>query len=202
MGVTLLFFFSDLKPNNIVLTADGHVRLIDFGLAKSHRFQRLQILPHQIAHYSSPEVWNEQPAGLASDWFPYGVIITYLFQLRLPFEGDNIQVIRRRAQSGQPNLDDMPSEYPDSIKKFIKKLLAVEPADRLKQVSSDEFFGLNGDGVTPFPFKPGKIKIPEYTSSKAPIYTTDDISFYERLEGRALRLPSSEFLESKYFESL
>ena len=48
---TRLDFFSYLKPNNIVLTRDGHVRLIDFGLATNLNKEPMRILPYQIPQY-------------------------------------------------------------------------------------------------------------------------------------------------------
>ena len=194
--------FSDLKPNNIVLTKDGHVRLIDFGLARYVTNEEIRILPRQVAHYSSPEVWNKKPAGLVSDWWPYGVIIAYLYQLRLPFEGNTKDDIQKCAQSGQPFLDDMPHQQIDYVKDFIKKLLVVEPADRLSKVSENEFFGSNGDRVTPLQFRPGVVKIPVVTSSREAKFDTDDPTYYEKLEGHVVRIPSQEYLESEYFKSL
>ena len=185
-----------MKPNNIALTKDGHVRLIDFGMCTILRNKKQEVLPKQTAHYCSPEVWNKKPAGLASDWWSYGVIIAYLYQLRLPFEGDDEEDIQEEVLF-PPNLKDM---YPYGVKKFIMKLLEVDPEKRLSKVSKDEFFGLKGDSVTQRPFKPRNIEIPPIEPSADAEYFTDDPTVYDMLEGNVIRIPPPEFFASEYYK--
>ena len=198
----LLDFFSDLKPNNIALTKDGHVRLIDFGLVTLLLDGNLEELPNQIPHYAAPEVWKKKPAGFASDWWAYGVIITYLYQLRLPFDGKTVKEIRKRADSGQPSLDQMRPQWMGNIKIFIKQLLVVDPEKRLSNVSKDKFFGVNGKDVTKLPFKPRNIKTPSVIPTGENLYFSEDQSVYEVLESSAIRIPPADFFASDYYKSI
>ena len=181
---------------------DGQIRLIDFGLASDLQDGKLQVLPNQIPHYAAPEVWNKKLAGLPSDWFAYGVIITYLYQLRLPFDGSTKEEIRQLADSGKPSLDPMHPQYVGNVKQFILKLLEVDPEKRLSKVSEDEFFGLNGAGVTAVPFKPVNIEIPPIEPSGKTIYFSENPLVYEILESNVIRIPPSSFYESDYYKSI
>ena len=151
----------------------------------------MQILPPQNVQYSSPEVWNKKPAGLVSDWFPYGVIIAFLFQLRNPFENNT----KKNAQFDHPDLSGILQE---DVKKFISKLLKEDPDQRLSKVSSDEFF----NSITETPFQPGDVDMPAYTSSKKAEYFTDNPLCYEILESNVIRLPSTELFSSDYYKSI
>ena len=198
------FCFSDLKPDNIVLTKDGEVRLIDFSHFRNLVNSRQEILPKQVAQYSSPEVFKCLPAGLASDWWSYGVIIAYLYQLKLPFEGDTPDKIQEHARSGEPKLENV---WPSEAKKLIKECLFVDPEKRPLKVSTHKLFenirfaAANGLPKKK-PFVPGPVKIPVTVSSKQPVYVTDDPLIYEELEASVIRIPSVKFLEAKSFKRL
>ena len=183
------WFFSDLKPNNIVLSKDGGVRLIDFGHATDLQRKKLQILPKQNHHYSSPEVLKKEPAGLASDWWPFAVIIAYLYQLYVPFNGCSEEEIRKRVLAGKPNIEDVKSE---AAKELIKKLLVLDPELRPKKVSDDAFFA---DVNSIVPFQPVNIKCKVQMPSKAAVFETNDSAVYEYLEVNTIRIPSSEYLD-------
>ena len=196
----ILDFFSDLKPNNIALTKNGHVRLIDFGHAENLQDGKLHVLPCQIPHFAAPEVWHKKLAGLASDWFAYGVIITLLYQLRLPFDGKTVEEIRKLADSDKPSLDAMRPQMGD-VNEFIKKLLVADPDKRLSNVSKDKFF-VNGMGVTKLQFKPRNIKIPSIKPKEGAKYFSEDQSVYEQLESSAIRIPPTDFFASDYYKSI
>ena len=190
-----------MKPNNIALTKDGHVRLIDFGLAANLQDGKLQVLPSQIPQFVAPEVWNKKLAGLASDWFAYGVIIAYLYHLRLPFDGETVKEYRELIDSEKPSLDEMRPQMGD-VNEFIKKLLVVDPEKRLSNVSKDEFFGINGDGVTAVPFKPVNIEIPPVIPTGETQYFSENHLVCEKLESLAIRIPPTDFFASDYYESI
>ena len=187
-----------MKPNNIVLTRDGNVRLIGFGHSTFIRPDKSAILPSQIAQFSSPEVWKKQPASHPSDWWTYGVIIAKLYQLKVPFDGDTKEEIQKKAQSGEPDVEEV---QPAAAKEFVSKLLKVNPADRPSQVSSDKLFNTLKTNAPKTPFKPGTIKYNVQMPSKEAEYVTDDPTIYAKLE-TDIRIPSTEFLDSECFTSL
>ena len=173
------------------MTREGHVRLIDFGNASNLQNEPMQRLPSQIPQFSPPEVWNKKLAGLASDWFPYGVNIAYLFQLRNPFENNT----KENAQFDHPDLCDI---LQIDVKKFILKLLVEDPDKRLSKVSSHEFF----NNIIETPFQPDDVDIPAYAPPEDAVYFTDNPYLYESLESSVIRIPSLEFFSSDCYKSI
>ena len=183
-----------MKPNNVVLSQNGGVRLIDFGHATDLQKKKLKVLPKQTAYFSSPEVWKQEPAGLPSDWFSYGVNIVYLYQLKVPFDGRSEEEIQKHVLDGKPDVEDVKDE---AAKDLIKKLLVVDPELRPKKVSDDAFFA---DVNAIVPFQPVNIKCNVHKPSKAAVFETNDTAIYEFLEAATIRIPTAEYLD--YVKSL
>uniref|UniRef100_A0A914PNS2 Protein kinase domain-containing protein n=1 Tax=Panagrolaimus davidi TaxID=227884 RepID=A0A914PNS2_9BILA len=106
----------DLKLDNIALTPNGHVKLLDFGCSRD--ITTPQILPEQCKDYEAPEVAAKKPSGAPSDFYAFGIVILKLLQKKNP--------MKIHEKIGDTIADD-----------FISKLLIANPADRLK---ADEIF--------------------------------------------------------------
>lgn len=79
----------DLKLDNVVLTEDGHVKLIDFGMSKDRLMEDATTdticgTPSSMA----PEIIKREPYGKAVDWWALGVMIYEMCVGCAPFEGD------------------------------------------------------------------------------------------------------------------
>ena len=187
-----------MKPNNIVFTKDGYVRLIDFGLTVKLSDKPLKKLPKQNAEYSAPEVFKGHPAGFASDRWSFGVIIALLFQLKHPFAGDTEEDIQKHAESGSPNINDV---EPLEAQNLIKKCLIVDPVARIKDISSHDLFKTVKEGF-PCRFKPGYYEIPETLTPMENKCVSSNPAIYEELEGDAIFIPTSEYFASNEFTSI
>jgi formylglycine-generating enzyme required for sulfatase activity len=122
----------DVKPANLMLNAEGRVKVVDFGLAvptENELFVATAIAG--TPHYMAPE----QADGLKLDprCDQYGLGIT-LFQLlcgRLPFEGNKaVDVICAQVRKAPPRPRDLRPDLPDWLERVILKMLAKSPSDR------------------------------------------------------------------------
>lgn len=142
----------DLKPDNVLLGADGRCRVVDFGLACSlgprpdakdegsdHDFE----LPPSSRHplqglfvqgtpaYMSPEVWAGHASSEAADIWSLGVVLFEMLTGRRPFRGGSQESLMVRIRLGVPESDplDIPGA-PPFVRKCIADCLAYEPEHR------------------------------------------------------------------------
>ena len=88
----------DIKPDNIIVTNDNQIRLIDFGLAAVAK-KRTLTDEAGTPYYMAPEVFKHL-YGKRSDIWSLGVILYTLLSGYLPFQGDNVNELKRNIIRG------------------------------------------------------------------------------------------------------
>ncbi len=132
----------DLKPENVMVTSDGLVKILDFGLArrlrrsqpqKSDETADLGIAESGIGlfgtpRYLSPEQVRGEPATLASDVFALGVILYELATGRTAFAADNILQVLDQIRSVEA--ERLAEHAPAPFDGLLRQLLEAEPERR------------------------------------------------------------------------
>ncbi len=131
----------DLTPHNLMVDTRGHVKLLDFGIAKaagiSGDFTRTGVLRGKVS-YMSPEQTEQAPLDRRSDVFALGVCAYELFGLERPFAGGSDVQTLRRIQSGQAQpLRDRRPDLPPAVAAVVHRALAT---DREARFPSAEAF--------------------------------------------------------------
>lgn len=79
----------DIKPQNMIISKDGKVKVADFGIAKAVSGETLNMSVLGSVHYISPEQAKEGKADTRSDIYSLGISMYEMITGRLPYEGDN-----------------------------------------------------------------------------------------------------------------
>jgi len=121
----------DLKPENVLLTAEGHIKLADFGAAVLGEEKESSF--DGTALYVSPEVLNSAPATGACDLWALGCILYQMMTGKTPFSGDTEYLIFRNIQryvEGTYVLN-FPDFMTEEAKSLISGLLHPDALQRL-----------------------------------------------------------------------
>jgi alkyl hydroperoxide reductase subunit AhpC/tRNA A-37 threonylcarbamoyl transferase component Bud32 len=139
----------DLKPANIMVTADGQVRITDFGLSRRVSGQQTATIdwttdsPGAIAGtpgYMSPEQARGESANPASDVFSLGTVVFEMLTGRRAFEGENVLKVLDQIQHVEPQRLAM--EAPRPFSEILPGMLTRDYRDRL--VTMDRIVQLLG----------------------------------------------------------
>ncbi len=122
----------DIKPGNILVDADGHPHLVDFGIARipaSTLTQTTAVLGTPF--YMAPEQVAARKIDHRVDIFALGAIFYEMLTLEKPFTGDNLTtVIYKIMNEEPPPLRQFSASLPQGLDPIIHKFLAKDPDSR------------------------------------------------------------------------
>jgi serine/threonine-protein kinase len=123
----------DIKPQNVLVTASGNLKVTDFGIARAASAITSSASGAILgtAGYISPEQAMGEPVGPASDLYSLGVILYEMLTGELPFAADNSIAVCMKHVNEPPRPPILlNSEIPEGMNALVLKLLAKHPADR------------------------------------------------------------------------
>ncbi|NUQ64353.1 MAG: serine/threonine-protein kinase PknK, partial [Pirellulales bacterium] len=145
----------DIKPSNVLVTPEGRVVLVDFGLAAD-------VLNHAAAggrgvelagtwDYMAPEQSAGEPLSAASDWYSVGVMLWEILFGQRPFEGHPEEVLRQK-RAGPPPLEAgvLPAEHADLAalcRQMLQPDVAARPSE--EEILGQLQRGTAGDALPP-----------------------------------------------------
>jgi serine/threonine-protein kinase len=140
----------DLKPGNVVVSPDGQVKILDFGLAKGLDVTSQADLMNSptmltpamtvqgvilgTAAYMSPEQARGRPVDKRSDVWSFGVVLWEMLTGRGPFAGDTVTDTLAAIIGAEPPWSDLPATTPDALRRLLRRCLEKDAHRRLRDI--------------------------------------------------------------------
>lgn len=137
-GNELNLIHRDVSPQNILVSYDGDVKLVDFGIAKAASKTsdtRTGVLKGKIAYMSPEQAWG-RPIDRRSDIFSLGIVLYELLTGEMLFKGDtDLNTLEKVREAKVIPPAKLNKEIPKEIENILLKALAKEPQERYQSAS-------------------------------------------------------------------
>jgi eukaryotic-like serine/threonine-protein kinase len=123
----------DVKPGNLLRSAEGEVKLADFGIAKATEQSSITQVGSVLgtAAYLAPEQARGEEAGPPADLYALGVVAYQLISGRLPYEAASLTELALKQQREEPpTLDTLVAAVSPELADAVAIALALDPRDR------------------------------------------------------------------------
>jgi len=140
----------DLKPANVMLTRDGQVKVLDFGLAKALGADRNETTPAQspaslamtqqgvvlgTAGYMSPEQASGQTSDQRADVWAFGVVLYEMLTGAPLFQGESVPHVLADVLKTEPDWSRLPKGLSPRISTLLERCLTKKPRNRLHAIA-------------------------------------------------------------------
>ena len=165
----------DIKPQNIIISTDGKVKVTDFGIARAVSEHTIHSDVMGSVHYASPEQARNGYVSNRSDIYSLGIVMYEMVTGRVPFDGDStVAVAIQHLQDEMVPPSTYAPNLPISLEKIIQKCTQKSPDRRYDSMESllidlrKALLNPNEDFVTLVPFNQDK--------TKTRVLTDDEVS--------------------------
>lgn len=139
----------DIKPQNIIISKDGKVKVTDFGIAKAATSNTITSNVMGSVHYTSPEQARGGFSDEKSDIYSLGCTMFEMLTGHVPFDGETtVAIAIKHIQEEMPSPREYVSEIPLCVEKIIFKCTQKSP-DRRYQSMSELIVDLKKSLITP-----------------------------------------------------
>ncbi len=127
----------DIKPQNIIISMEGKVKVTDFGIARAATSNTITSNVMGSVHYTSPEQARGGYSDEKSDIYSLGITLFEMLTGRVPFNGDTtVAIAIKHIQEEMPSPRDFVAEIPVSVEQIIFKCTEKSPDRRYGNVSA------------------------------------------------------------------
>ena len=123
----------DVKPQNIMLLADGSIKMMDFGIARFSRAQSQTVSDKAIGsvHYISPEQAKGDRTDARTDIYSVGVMLYEMLSGQLPFDGDGaVSIAIMQISDKAKPLAQVAPNVPEGLRQITEKAMEKDPDKR------------------------------------------------------------------------
>ena len=124
----------DMKPENVLVTYNGKIKIMDFGLARRVEETSMITSPGTFIGtvvYTSPEQASGKEVDHRCDLYAIGVMMFEMLSGKLPFKGDDpISVLFQHIHNDPPLIREFDRHIPKSIEDFLRNVMSKDPLKR------------------------------------------------------------------------
>lgn len=127
----------DVKPQNMIISSDGKVKLADFGIARAVSTETLSQESMGSVHYISPEHAQGKPTDARSDLYALGICLYEMVTGRVPFDGEEaVTVLLAQINQTPVSPRELNPEISEKLAYIILKSLEKNPAARYQSAAA------------------------------------------------------------------
>ena len=123
----------DIKPDNLLLSDDNHIKIVDLGIACRMNQLKTDTKVYGTPHFVSPEQAQGLPLDHRSDIYSFGATFYRILSGQTPFSGaSSTELLWKHVNSTPEPIKDLVPNLPDSIAKMIQKMMQKNLNERYK----------------------------------------------------------------------